>query len=134
MNPAIQKLIDSIGVPPEHAGFLAGIVSHAIGYAKQKGYSPFGFDSVPPNRYFCGYKIGAAARGHGAAIIGFPKEGSGLSLVFHYVVFDSKKITIKTQRDLDEGWSRIRIDREFTDEEVQHICKLVNQAMDRAFK
>ena len=129
-----RKLIDAIQVPEEHAELISAIVGKCREYGSQKGYSPISWKAVPNNKYFCAYKQGAAARGEGAAIIGFENRGEGLCLIFHHVVVDLKGLTVQTSIDKDNRWRRIRIDRPFSDEEIQYACKLSYQCFDKVFR
>ena len=128
-----MKLIESIGAPQEHAEFIFTVMDAGRQYAKRKGYAPMPFRSVPQRQYFCAYKQGASPRGEGLAIFGFENKGEGLCLVFHHVVVDLKGLTIQTPTDVKNRWRRIRIDRLFSPDEIDSICKLACQCIDKAF-
>lgn len=128
-----RKLIEAIKAPTEYEELISTIIDSWRDYRTRKGYFQLSFKPVANDKYFCAYVQGAAPRGEGAAIIGFENKHEGLCLVFHQVVVDLKHLTKQTDEDIQNGWRRIHIDKQFTDDEVQHICKLSNQCIDKAF-
>lgn len=128
-----RRLIEAIKAPEEHAELISTVVEAWKQYAKQKGYYPFKIGE-PVGKYFCAYKQGAAPKGQGGAIVGFENFGEGLCLIFHHVVFDSKGLTVQTSTDKENRRRRIRIDRAFDADDIQHICKLSFQCIDKVFR
>lgn len=128
-----QKLIDAIKVPEEYAEIVSTILDRCRDYAKQKRYYPLIFNSPPGNNYFCAYKQLASTRGEGEAIIGFVNQGDGLWIIFHHVIVDLKRLTVMLPKD-KKHWRRIKIDRNFSEDEIQYICKLAYQCFDKMFK
>lgn len=129
-----QQLVKAIEAPEAHWEFISTIVAKCREYGRTKGYSPIALHSVPKSKYFCAYKQLASARGEGAPIICFENRGEGLCLVFHHVIYDSKGLTIQTTRDKENRRRRIRIDRVFTEDELDHICRLCFQCFDKVFR
>ncbi len=133
ISPENLKLIESIGAPQEHAEFISTVMDAGRQYAKRKGYAPMPFRPVTQSKYFCAYKQGGASRGEGLAVFGFENRGEGLCLVFHHVVVDLKRLTMQTDTDVKNRRRRIRVDRSFSDEEIESICKMACQCIDKAF-